>query len=154
MTTVFPKVRAKTAGAGLSPHGKTNNMLSCEMAFDAFPEGKGAQQTSHWGWNHGGKYCSIIINSFFFFFVTGAGRLGGILLFSPQQNKYRGSFSLTEAGLLSYTPVEWSAFWLTGTLAGWMRGRLIGCLFDHTFDRELCNLADWLVLAKSFKKKM
>lgn len=39
--TVFPKVWANTAGAAPSPRGETNNTLSCEMAFDAFPEGRG-----------------------------------------------------------------------------------------------------------------
>lgn len=38
---VFPKVWANTAGAAPSPRGETNNTLSCEMAFDAFPEGRG-----------------------------------------------------------------------------------------------------------------
>lgn len=67
--TVFPKVWANTAGAAPSPRGETNNTLSCEMAFDAFPEGRGlanfplrlepSWQSPHY---------------IFFFFPPGAGR--------------------------------------------------------------------------------
>lgn len=47
MRTVFLKVWAKEPSlalapvAGWSPHGKTNNMLSCEIAFDLFSEVRG-----------------------------------------------------------------------------------------------------------------
>lgn len=133
MTTVFPKVRAKTAGAGLSPHGKTNNMLSCEMAFDAFPEGKGAQQTSHWGWNHGGKYCSIIINSFFLF-------LSFFYYWSWQTLWYTTLFTTAKQ-------IQWEFFFDRGWIIELHTGWLISILTDRYFgwldERPTDRLSLW-----------
>lgn len=155
MTTVFPKVRAKTAGAGLSPHGKTNNTLSCEMAFDAFPKGKGAQQTSHWGWNHGGKYCSIIINSFFLLLFFLLELADSVVYYSFHHSKtntegvflwQRLDYWVTRR--LSDQDSDWQVLWLVGWEADWSAVSLITPLIER--------FATWptgLFWLSHFKKK-